>query len=415
MEKEPVRLSENVKGCKENVFVCIGELMSKYNPVDLCAGKANFKEVVPDRLRDALVATQNSDVSYAMDQYARSKGHPDLVRELADIYSKILCRDINAMDEILTTIGADESLFCITKAILNPGDEVIIIEPFYVSFETFVKSCGAVPRFVTLQRKAGTKTANDLVLNEDELRQAFNEKTRAIVVNSPHNPTGKIFNFKEMTLIADLCKQYNCLYISDEVYEWLRYDEERVSITSIPGMWERSVTIGSAGKAFNVTGWKVGWSIGPEYLISAAYKIHVDTVYCVATPLQAALAEVLRHEKNLIGTEESYWYQLSKMAKVKRDNLYRMLSDAGLDPLLPNGGYFMMIDISKFKFDSDSKIKEHDRQVSNWLITEKGLAALPVSAFYSDGNKYDKYLRFCFMRSDDTLEAAEEKIKHLRD
>ena len=302
-----IPISTLAKSIPESLFARTEDLVRKHKPVDLGVGCPDFDEVVKDHLKTSLIATQQDGAPVRNNQYCRSMGHPDLVRELAALYSNTMGHDISATEEILVTVGADESLHCILKAVVNPGDEVIILEPFYIPFESFVRGSGGVPKFVPLKMKPGGTTSKDFVYDEEELKEAFNEKTKAIIVNSPHNPTGKVFSKDEITFITDLCKKHNCLYISDEVYEWVKYDDtDTVRVASLPGMWDRTVTVGSAGKTFNVTGWKVGWTIGPGYLTSATHQIHYSAVNCLATPIQIALADAFRKERRLLGSKESY-------------------------------------------------------------------------------------------------------------
>lgn len=410
----PVAVSATAKLLPENMWIRMSELVATHKPVNLALGYTDMDEVVPQLLKDSLVATQASGAPVNINQYPRSQGHPALTRELAEIYSEIMGRQVDEKQEVLVTIGADESIHCIVSGTVDPGEEVIILEPFYSIYSEAVMSAGGIPKFVSLKLKEGGTSSSDFHFDEDELSRAFSDKTKAIIVNTPHNPTGKVFNKSELTFIADLCKKYNCLYISDEVYERMYYDGDAVfRVASLPDMWERTVTIGSAGKSFSVTGWKVGWTIGPQYLVSAAQKIHASSVFCVAGPMQIALAAMIKDEKNKAGKKGSYWLWLVELLRKKRDRMYKLLYDAGLNPVLPQGGYFILANISRLniQMETKSEVKELDQKFVEWMILEKGIAAIPVSSFYSQGNKCDKYIRFCFIKEEKTLDAAEVKIK----
>jgi len=414
---EPVQISDQSRDAGENVWVRAVNLVNQYKPVNMGQGMPDFTEVVPQSLKAALIKTQSPDAPVTNNQYTRGQGNVQLVNELADIYSPLFKRTLDPMKEILVTVGGYESLHCCVNAVVNPGDEVVIIEPNFDSYGVTVKNRGAIAKFVTLKLKPGGTSSADITFDRDEMRKAFTSKTKAIIVNTPHNPTGKVFTKEEIEFIADLCKEYNCLYLSDEVYEWLAFDKEHIRAATLPGMWERTLTCCSAGKTFNVTGWKTGWTIGPEYLVTAAMKIHQTIIYTVPTPLQIALAETFKIEKQLVGTEHSYWQWLQSDLIAKRKRVWEAITNAGLKPITPEGGYFMMVDIKDFQPDLPAETSHltHDFRVSEWLIKEKGLATIPLSAFYSEGSKKANghYLRFCFIKGDKTLDAFEEKLKLL--
>lgn len=412
-----VDISEAVKQVPENVWVKSVALVQKYKPINLGQGFPDFPEVVPRTLKEALIKTQQPDADVNFNQYCRGQGHPELASALADIYGPLFERTLDPLKEIIMTVGGYEALHCTINAVTNPGDEVILIEPFFDSYSETVRICGGVARFIPLKMREGGTTSGDFVFDRDQLTAMFNDKTKAIIVNTPHNPTGKVFNLEEIQFIADLCKKHNVLYISDEVYEWLVYHgNQHIRAATLPGMWDRTVTICSAGKAFNATGWKTGWAIGPEKYITACMKIHQGIIYTIPTPLQVALAEAFRKEKELLGSKESYWYWLIEDMTRKRNRLFTILKEAGLNPIMPQGGYFMVADITPLsdKVARDSEIL--DAAVQEWMIAEKGIASIPVSAFFSKGHKKDncKFIRFCFIKGDKTLDAAEEKLKLLQ-
>jgi kynurenine--oxoglutarate transaminase/cysteine-S-conjugate beta-lyase/glutamine--phenylpyruvate transaminase len=218
-----------------------------------------------------------------------------------------------------------------------------------------------------------------------------------------------------LELIADLCKKHDVLCISDEVYEWLVFDgQEHIRIASLPGMWERTVTIGSGGKTFSTTGWKLGWTIGPADLIKCGHDVFVQTTYTCPTPIQEAIAAGFEHEQTVRGTEESYFKQLPVSLTKKRNLLTKLLSEAGMTPIVPEGGYFIMADTSPLNLTFKSESNDpYDYEFSRWFIKEKGIACIPPSAFYSDEHKHlsGKFIRFCFCKEDETLKQAVDKIR----
>jgi len=340
-----IDLSDHIKSIPENHWVRAVKLVQQYNPVNLGQGFPDFQ--VPEVLSKALIDTQSGN-NVPTNQYTRGQGNPRLVKALSALYSPLYNRTLDPMKNFLVTVGGYESLFCILGSIINPGDEVVIIEPFFDCYKPFVIQNGGIPKYVPLKLTPGATTSEGFYFDREEMENAFSDKTKAVIVNTPHNPTGKVFSLEEITFIADLCKKHNSLYISDEVYEWLVFQgKEHIRAASLPGMWERTVTVCSAGKTFNVTGWKIGWTIGPEYFIEAALKVHVDSIYTCATPLQEALAVMFEKEKDLIGTDDSYWKWLHDILIKKRDRMYEISKEAGFQPIMPEGGYFMVADLTK--------------------------------------------------------------------
>nr|BAE88176.1 unnamed protein product [Macaca fascicularis] len=253
-------------------------------------------------------------------------------------------------------------------------------------------------------------------LDPQELESKFNSKTKAIILNTPHNPLGKVYNKEELQVIADLCIKYDTLCISDEVYEWLVYSgNKHLKIATFPGMWERTITIGSAGKTFSVTGWKLGWSIGPNHLIKHLQTVQQNTIYTCATPLQEALAQAFWIDIKRMDDPECYFNSLPKELEVKRDRMVHLLESVGLKPIVPDGGYFIIADVSLLDPDlSDMKNNEpYDYKFVKWMTKHKKLSAIPVSAFCNSETKsqFEKFVRFCFIKKDSTLDAAEEIIK----
>lgn len=230
---------------------------------------------------------------------------------------------------------------------IKPGDEAVIIEPFYDCYVPLVKAAGGKPVFVPLRNTNNTTemSSGDWILDPDELKKAFNEKTKMIIINTPHNPLGKVFSLEELQLIADLCKKWNVLCLSDEVYEWLVYKPNKhVRIATLPDMWERTITVGSAGKTFNVTGWKIGWAYGPENLIHNLQVVHQNCVYTCSTPLQEAIARGFEIEIDRLESSECFFNSLNSQLERKRKLLANVIREAGMNPIFPQGGYFIVSD-----------------------------------------------------------------------
>ncbi|MCL4136539.1 UNVERIFIED_CONTAM: hypothetical protein GTU68_067158 [Idotea baltica] len=331
------------KGIEKSVWVDFIQLALEVKPLNLGQGFPDF--AAPDTIRKALAECCTDDENVLFNQYTRGFGHPRLCTAISNLYSKLLGRTLDSQNEVLVTAGAYEALFVTINGLVNPGDEVIIIEPFFDCYEPQVKLAGGTPIFVPLRptKTEGRVTSADWKLDPAELSKAFSSRTKAIVVNTPNNPLGKIFNLEELTLIADLCKKHNTFAIMDEVYEWMTYDNNKhIRMATLPGMWDRCITIGSAGKTFSVTGWKTGWAIGPKEVLAGPKVVHQHSVYTCSTPIQEAVARGFEIETSRLGSPECYFQGAPAELEVKRDKVAQMLTNARIQPDRARGGYFIL-------------------------------------------------------------------------
>ena len=394
--------AKRVQGFGQNVFTEFTALARAHDAVNLGQGFPNF--TAPDFVKEAAQEAVKRDLN----QYARSAGHPRLVQAIADIYSPLFGRELDPLNEILITVGATEGIFATIQAMVDPGDEVILIEPFYDSYPASVIMAGATPVFVPLRPQVNATSASEWQLDFDELEAAVSPKTKLLLLNTPHNPVGKLFSKSELERLATFVQHHDLLVLSDEVYEWMTYDDaDHVRIATLPGMWDRTITLGSAGKTFSVTGWKIGWAIAPRHLIHAIHMGHQWFCFAVSTPLQEAVA--IGFEQAI---ERDYFNWLSAMYLGKRNKLLSALEQVRLRATVPDGSYFILFDTS----DLDVPKPEGERRdiaVSKWLTSEVGVTAIPPSPFYSEPHKYltDNLARFTFCKTDELLDEAVLRLR----
>lgn len=395
-----------VQGFGASVFAEFTLLATQHNAVNLGQGFPNF--AAPDFVKEAALHAVSADLN----QYARSMGHPRLVNALADVYSPLFGRDLDPMQEIVITVGATEGIFVTLQALIDPGDEVILIEPFYDSYPASVTMAGGVPVYVPLRPAPGG--AARWKLDMDELAAAFSPRTRLLILNTPQNPVGKVFNRSELEQIAALVRAHDVHVLSDEVYEWMVYPDpmaqpavEHIRFATLPGMWERTLTLGSAGKTFSVTGWKVGWAIGPAPLARALISAHQWISFAVATPLQDAVGAALEQV-----AERDYFNWLGAMYRAKRDKLADALAEVGLAPIRPDGSYFILVNTDHLDVPVPPGVRR-DVAVARWFTSHVGVAAIPPSPFYSPEHQYltDHLARFCFCKTDDLLDEAARRFR----
>ncbi|HVO94981.1 MAG TPA: aminotransferase class I/II-fold pyridoxal phosphate-dependent enzyme [Terriglobales bacterium] len=386
-------MSKRVAGFGTTVFVEINNLARRHNAVNLGQGAPDFDG--PPEVLAAAVEAVNS----ALNQYAPGIGIASVRQAIAQHAERFYGQSLNPETDVLVTAGATEGVFAAILGLTDPGDEVIVFEPVYDTYVPNMVMAGVTPRYVPLR-------GDHWSFDPDELSRAFNSRTSAIIINTPHNPTGKVYTRMELRAIAELCLKHNVIAITDEVYEHILYnDAMHTRLATLPGMADRTVTISSLGKTFSVTGWKVGWVIGPPALVNAVNQAHQFITYSVASPLQAAAATAL----NL---PVSFFEQLQSDYQSRCDRMVAVLEEFGFKVFKPGGSYFIMIDWGGV---APAHVKD-DFQFARWLTTEVGVACIPASPFYQEADKHlGQYLaRFAVCKRDDTLAAAVERLSRWR-
>lgn len=408
------RAAARVSTFTPTVFAEYTALAIEHNAVNLGQGFPNFP--APDFVKRAAQEAIGADLN----QYTRSAGHLRLVHALANVYSPHFQRDLNPLTEIVVTDGATEAIYATIQALIEPGDEVILLEPFYDSYPASVIMAGGTPVYVSIPPVAPAPgkqiSAADWAIDFDALEAAFSERTRLLILNTPQNALGKVYSRAELERVAHLAQKHDILVLADEVYEWMVYPDpnraepiEHVRLATLPGMWERTVTLGSAGKTFSVTGWKIGWAIAPQPIAHAILMGHQWIPFTVATPLQEAVAVGME-----MAPKEGYFEWLGQMYKKKRDMLLDVLNQVGLAPVIPDGSYFILADSSALDVPDEPGVLR-DVSAARWLTREVGVAAIPPSHFYSPQHQHltHNLIRFCFCKTDEMLEAAAERLQRL--
>jgi aspartate/methionine/tyrosine aminotransferase len=354
----------------------------------------NFAQGFPDFSTDGRIldAAANA-LRDGYNQYATTWGAPQLRQAVARKQSAAWGRDVDADREVTVSCGATEAMIAAMLAAVDPGDEVVVFEPFYENYGPDCIISGAVPHYVTLH-------APDWSFDPDELRAAFNGKTRAIVVNTPHNPTGKVYSQAELELIAKLCIEHDAIAITDEIYEHLVYRGSHISLATLPGMRERTITISGASKTYSVTGWRIGWLIAPTALTAGIRKVHDFLTVGAAHPLQIAIASALE-------LPSSFYVELLGDYQERRDAIVSGLRECGFEVEPPDGAYYVMAGFQAFGFDDDAAFARH-------LIENAAVATVPASSFYHDPSKGRGLVRFSFPKKIDTIERGMEALRRLR-
>ena len=362
------------------IFSEMTALAQEYGAINLGQGFPNWDGTDFVKAAAAKAMTEGGH-----DQYPPSPGVPELRAAIASRYGPLLGRDLDPADEVTVTCGCTEALAASFLGLINPGDEVILIEPFYDVYPVHVALTGAVPKYVTLRPP-------HFAIDLDELESAFSSKTRAIVVNNPHNPTGRVFDIDELMGIASLCQQHDALAITDEVYEEMVYGRPHVRLAGLPGMWDRTLTLSSLGKTFSLTGWKVGWGIGPPHLTAGLRAAHQFMTFTTPTPVQHGAIAAL-------GAPDSFFDDLRLSYARKRDLLSTGLAATGFEVYPPQGTYFMMAGHRRFGFPDDRSFCRH-------LAETARVVAIPPSVFYHRPEEGASLVRFAFCKDERTLGEA---------
>jgi aspartate/methionine/tyrosine aminotransferase len=353
----------------------------------------NFAQGFPDFSTDArILEAAEKALRDGFNQYATTWGAPQLRQAVARKQSAAWGREVDPETEVTVSCGATEAMIAAMLAAVDPGDEVIVFEPFYENYGPDCILSGAVPRYVTLR-------GGDWSFDEKELRRAFNGKTRAIVVNTPHNPTGKVYSHAELELIAQLCIEHDAIAITDEIYEHLVYRGRHISLATLPGMRERTITISGASKTYSVTGWRIGWLIAPPQLSAGIRKVHDFLTVGAAHPLQVAIATALE-------LPPSFYVELLGDYQERRDAIVSGLRECGFEVQAPDGAYYVMAGIAKFGFDDDVAFARH-------LIEKSAVATVPASSFYHEPSKGRHQVRFSFPKKIDTIERGLQALRGL--
>lgn len=366
------------------IFTEMTRLANQHGAVNLAQGFPDFAG--PAFAKDAAIAAIRADHN----QYARMQGAPALAEAVAATVKERTGLAYDPLAEVTVFAGATEGIACAMLALVEPGDEVVLFEPYYDSYRACVAMAGGVPRFVTLR-------APDFTFDRAALAAAFSPRTRLVVVNTPHNPTGRVFSREELTAIAELCVRHDALCLTDEVYDRLVYAGEHVSMAALPGMRERTITMNSTGKTFSLTGWKIGWATAPAEISKALATAHQFVTFAVATPFQHAMAEAIRAPR-------AYFDEFLAGYCERRDHLVEALRACGFGVTAPQGTYFVLADIRPLGWDDDVAFCRH-------LVEKAGVAAIPPTAFYENKHEGRFLVRFAFCKKLETLDAGIDRLR----
>jgi aminotransferase len=386
-------LSDKVGYFTESVIREMTRQAMLYKAVNLAQGFPDFP--APSDIKQAAQQAVANDVN----QYAITWGAKNLRNAIARQMGVWQRLTVDPEKEITVCCGSTEAMISTLLAVCNAGDEVVIFEPFYENYGPDSVLSGAKPKFVKLRPPKDEK--GEWTFDEKELRRAFDKHTKAIILNTPNNPTGKVFTRSELELIRDLCVEFDVLAITDEIYEHILYDgTKHISMASLDGMRERTVTINGMSKTYSVTGWRVGWAVAPEKITNAIRKVHDFLTVGAPAPLQEAGAVAL-------SLPADYYDNLAQGYRVRRDHLIPALTSAGFKCFRPRGAYYVMTDISAFGYLDDVSF-------AKYLVQEIGVACVPGSSFYRDPRDGAKQVRFAFCKRPETLDEAARRLSKLR-
>ena len=374
-----------------SIFAEMTQLATRHGAINLAQGFPDFDG--PASIKEAAIDA----IRAGHGQYARMAGLPALCQAIAHTWLGDSGLAVDPDTQVTVTAGCTEAIAATMLGLLNPGDEVVLFEPFYDSYRACVAMAGATCRIVTLRAPGFTFTDSDL-------DAAFSSRTRLVLVNTPHNPTGRVFSRSELQRIAERCQRHDAILISDEVYERLVYDPVRTPLArpaTLPGMAERTITLSSLGKTFSLTGWKIGWAIAPPALSAAIRAAHQFLTFAVSTPMQHAAAVAL-------ASPAAYYDELVSGYRRKRDLLASALARLGFEVVVPEGSYFVFAGLGRA---AQRLGASNDVDFCRALIERCGVAAIPPSAFYAQSDEGRRFVRFAFCKKDETLLAAIERLE----
>ena len=395
-------LSAKAEKFTESVIREMTRLALKHNAVNLSQGFPDF--AAPEVIKEAARQAISDDIN----QYAITWGAKALRDAIVEKFEHTQGIRLDPEREITICCGSTEAMMSAMMAIINPGDEIVVFEPYYENYGPDAILSGATPRFVKM--KPPTNENDVWSYDQDELAATFGPKTKAIILNTPNNPTGKVFTRAELEFIRDLCVRWNAYCVTDEIYEHILYDgTEHITMARIDGMRERTIVINGMSKTYSVTGWRVGWAIAPAETTAAIRKVHDFLTVGAAAPLQQAGATALKQP-------QAYYDKLAVTYAEKRARLLKILTASGFKVYKPRGAYYIMTDISAFP-DPDPKrfpAATRDVRFAKYLVEEIGVASVPGSSFYNDANDGATQVRFTFCKKEETLAAAEQRLAKLR-
>ena len=381
----PVSISSKLPQVPTSIFAIMSKMANDYDALNLSQGFPDFP------ISEELIALVNKYMKAGLNQYAPMPGVLSLRGAISEKVKFLYGASYNPETEVTVTAGATQALFTAIMALVKEGDEVIVFTPAYDSYAPAIELSGGKPIFIKLETP-------DYNINWELVKKVMNSKTRMIIINSPHNPTGSILEKQDMIALEKITKDNDIIILSDEVYEHIIFDDHKhQSVSKFPELAKRSLIVGSFGKTFHATGWKVGYCIAPEYLTKEFRKIHQFNVFGVNTPVQYAIAEHMQNKDNYV--------QISSMYQKKRDLFLKSIEGSRFKPLKCSGTYFQLLDYSKITKSSDVRYAEK-------LTKENKIASIPVSVFYSATVDH-KVLRFCFAKTDETIIEAAEILKSI--
>ncbi|CAJ1974199.1 unnamed protein product [Sphenostylis stenocarpa] len=381
---QPLQIAKRLEKFQTTIFTQMSLLAIKHGAINLGQGFPNFDG--PEFVKEAAIQA----IRDGKNQYARGYGVPDLNIAIAERFKKDTGLVVDPEKEVTVTSGCTEAIAATVLGLINPGDEVILFAPFYDSYEATLSMAGAKVKSITLRPP-------NFAVPIEEFKSTISKNTRAILLNTPHNPTGKMFTREELDCIASLCIENDVLVFTDEVYDKLAFDMEHISLASLPGMFERTVTMNSLGKTFSLTGWKIGWAIAPPHLSWGVRQAHAYLTFSTAHPFQYAAAVALR-------AADSYYAELKRDYMAKKAILVEGLKAVGFKVFPSSGTYFVVVDHTPFGLENDIAFCEY-------LVKEVGVVAIPTSVFYLNPEEGKNLVRFTFCKDEQTIRSAVERMK----